>query len=344
MAMDEAPPFWWTKAGWQAWGLSVPSWLYGRVSARRMNMPASASISVPVVCIGNFIAGGAGKTPTTIALAKKALEMGLQPGVLSRGHGGGINVPTIVELGNHDARDVGDEPLLLAETCMTVVAANRIEGARLLVENGAQIIFMDDGFQNPTLHKDFSIAVVDARRGVGNGFVHPAGPIRVPLSEQMPKADTVLVIGEGEGADKVVRIAAKHAKPVQLATVSILDCEDLRNKSVIAFAGIADPEKFYASLRQAGATIMDRVSFGDHHQFRDEEIQDLINRAKLKKLALVTTAKDFVRLPRNSEVARQLASMTRVAHIELQFEDPKFAERVIDKATKSALDRSISEI
>lgn len=341
MALQEAPPFWWRRPNWQALLLSPLAWVYGRISARRMELPPTDFVSVPVICVGNFIAGGAGKTPTVLALAAKAKSMGLNPGLLSRGHGGGINVATVVDLSKHDSRDVGDEPLLLARQATTVISANRPAGARLLLEAGCDLIIMDDGFQNPVLFKDYSLVVVDARRGIGNGFNHPAGPLRVPISRQFPFVSAMLVIGEGDAASKVIRRAAKSAKPIELAKTAIKDRQRLNGKWLFAYAGIADPGKFFDSLLLAGAELIDRRAFGDHHHYHDDEIKELLGKAKLQKLTLVSTTKDIARLQGLGNLQQKLVEETDVIEIELVFEDPGFAERVINKAIASAEERSI---
>ena len=341
MALQEAPPFWWQKPGWQAVFLSPFSWIYGRVSARRMELPASEFVSVPVICVGNFVAGGAGKTPTVLALVKCAKAMKMKPGILSRGYGGGVSVTTLVNLKRHNSRDVGDEPLLLAKAATTVVSIDRPAGAHLLMEKGCDLIIMDDGFQNPSLYKDFCVVVVDAMRGIGNGFTHPAGPLRVPISRQLPFADAVLVIGEGEGAGKVIRLAAKSAKPIQLAKVAIKNQGRFKGKWLLAYAGIGDPQKFFSSLELAGAEIVERRIFGDHHHFHDDEMEELMAKAKKQRLSLVSTSKDMARLKGHGKISQKLVRQTDVAEIELTFDDPKFAERLITKAVNSASQRII---
>jgi len=340
MAIQESPPFWWQNPGWQAYLFSPVSWVYGRISARRMEIPPSDFVRVPVICIGNFIAGGAGKTPTVLALVKVAISMKLKPGILSRGYGGGVEVATLVDLKKHDSRDVGDEPLLLAQEAKTVVSVDRPAGARMLVEAGCNIIFMDDGFQNPKLHKDHCLIVVDAKRGIGNGFTHPSGPLRVPISRQLPLADTVLVIGEGEGADKVIRLTAKCAKPIELASVMIKDKGRLKGKRVFAFAGIADPQKFFSDLLSAGADIVKQQAFGDHHHYHEDEIRDIIDRAESQDLRLVSTSKDICRLTGLGKWPQKLIEKTDNIEIELVFENPEFVRRIISNAIESAEQRN----
>lgn len=335
MALQEAPPFWWKKPGWQAWLLSPFSWIYGRVSKARLTYVTPVRIAAPVICIGNFIAGGGGKTPTCIAFASTAKQMGLNPGLLSRGHGGAVTTPTLVDLVKHNAHDVGDEPLLLAQAAPTVVSSNRVDGANLLIAQGCDLIIMDDGFQNPSLFKDQTVAVVDSGRGIGNGYTHPAGPLRLPVSHQLPMADSILIVGKQNGADKLIRKAAKQAKPIAQAIIRVLAPEKIAGKWVLAYAGIADPGKFYRSVESTGAKIMERQDFGDHHHFLDDEIEELLAKAKVGKMQLVSTAKDKVRLEGKPGLFQQLLEATHILEIGMDFEDPAFIERTIKAAIKS---------
>ncbi len=343
MALDEAPPFWWRRHAWQAWAMSPLAWFYGRVSGRRMAAEPAASVAVPVICVGNFIAGGAGKTPVVQALAGHAAHAGFTPGILTRGYGGGIVAPTIVDPKRHDSRDVGDEPIAHAATATTVVSANRAAGARLLLDAGCDLIIMDDGFQSPNLAKDYSIAVVDAVRGLGNGFAHPAGPLRAPLSVQMARADVTLVMGTGSGADKAIRVCARHGKPVEHARVLIKGRTKLKGMKVLAYAGIGDPDKFFDSLEAAGADVVERRAFGDHHLYVEEEIRELLDAAKHAKVQLVTTTKDAARLAGLGKWHDRLFKASRVIEIELAFEDPAFPDRALRTAAKRAERRLAAE-
>lgn len=340
-AMDEAPPFWWTRPGPLAWALSPLSLLWGSGAARRMEMPPSASVGIPVLCIGNFIAGGAGKTPTALALARAARQRGRIPGFLSRGYGGRMTGPALVDPDRHRAIDVGDEPLLLAANAMTAISADRPAGADLLAANGCDFLIMDDGFQNPALEKDYSLVVVDARRGIGNGFAIPAGPLRAPLGRQLGMADAVLVIGEGSGADKVIRSAARRAKPVHRAAMRPLSREAFKGKWFLAFAGIADPQKFFDSLKACGAELFEMRGFPDHHPYSEEEAGELLEKAEFNKVALVTTAKDMARMRGAGGVVEKLAEAAQLFEVELEFEDPRVPALVVDATLSRAEQRML---
>ncbi|MEK1926300.1 MAG: tetraacyldisaccharide 4'-kinase [Rhizobium giardinii] len=339
--VSEAPPFWWTKADWRARGLWPFSWIYGRLSGWRMDHARRASVPVPIICVGNFTVGGAGKTPTAIALARAARQRGLKPGFLSRGYGGSLDVTTVVDLAHHRARDVGDEPLLLAREGLAVVCRRRVEGARRLVAEGADLIIMDDGFQSARLTFDFSLLVIDSRRGIGNGFLIPAGPVRAPLGHQIRHASALLKIGNGERADALIRRAARAGKQIYEANVTHLDDGGLREMPVLAWAGIADPEKFFRTVRETGAVLAESRSFPDHHHFSEDEIADLLDHAAAKGYQLVTTAKDMVRLERGFGRAAELMEKSRVIDVEVRFDDPGSPRKIIDAALTAARARRL---
>jgi tetraacyldisaccharide 4'-kinase len=252
---SEAPPFWWENADWRALLLTPFSALYGFAAEQRLKSAKSPKIDLPVICVGNFTIGGGGKTPTVLALAKHALAMGLKPGILTRGYGGSEKGPHLVDETKDSADHVGDEPLLMSFTAPVVVARNRLKGAELLKRHGCDLIIMDDGFQSARLHADCNLLVVDARRGIGNGHVIPAGPLRAPLLAQMRKTDALLVIGKADRAEPVVRAAARAAKPVFGAEIKWDDEATIKGRRFLAFAGLADPDKFFDTLQSSGAWV-----------------------------------------------------------------------------------------
>lgn len=306
-----------------------------------MDHARRASVPVPVICVGNFTVGGAGKTPTAIALAQAARQRGLKPGFLSRGYGGSLDVTTVVDPAHHRARDVGDEPLLLAREGLAVICRKRVEGARRLVAEGADIIIMDDGFQSARLTFDFSLLVIDSRRGIGNGFLIPAGPVRAPIPQQIRHASALLKIGNGDRADALIRRSARAGKQIYAANVEHLDDGGLKDVQVLAWAGIADPEKFYRTVRETGAVIAETRSFPDHHHFSEDEIADLIDHAAAHGYQLVTTAKDMVRLEPEHGRAGELMEKSRVIEVEVRFDDPGSPAKIIDAAVKAARIRNL---
>ncbi|WP_026381349.1 tetraacyldisaccharide 4'-kinase [Afifella pfennigii] len=290
-----APSFWWRKGAWQAAALSPFGFAYGLVAGARMRR-AGAAAPKPVLCIGNFVLGGAGKTPLCLAIGALAQRHGLRPGFLTRGYGGAEAGPLRVDLRKHSAEEVGDEPLLLAERAVTVVARDRVAGARALAEAGVDLIVMDDGFQNPSLNKDVSLIVVDGARGLGNGGVFPAGPLRAPLAAQLDLADAVLVMGEGEPGEAAAGRARAAGLPVFSAALRPSGAADWAGAPLLAFAGIAAPQRFFASLQAAGASIGERRAFADHHPYSEADAQALLELAEARGLVPVTTEKDAVRL------------------------------------------------
>jgi tetraacyldisaccharide 4'-kinase len=311
------PAFWWRPPGWAAALLSQAGSIYGGIAARRMERTGREA-GVPVVCIGNLTVGGAGKTPTAIAVAQILAAAGRRPFLLSRGYGGALKGPVRVDLVSHRALDVGDEPLLLARVAPTIVARDRVAGAAAARAEGSHAIVMDDGFQNPTLHKTLAIVVVDADRGIGNGAVCPAGPLRAPLPVQLRHAHAVLVIGAGAQAEPVAEAARALLLPVFRGRLvpDARALETLRRRPVLAFAGIGHPEKFFATLSEAGVKVRDRLAFPDHHRFRRGEALDLIARAERDGLVLVTTEKDFARLS-GADDLKALAGVARVLPVKL---------------------------
>ena len=333
--MSEAPPFWFRPRGALAHALSPLGRVYGGVVARRMGRPPTARVDATIVCVGNLVVGGAGKTPTAIALAELARSRGRRPGFLSRGYGGSARVPTLVT-SDLTARTVGDEPLMLAERHPTIVSPDRPAGAEALVSEGVDLVVMDDGFQNPSLHKDLSLLVVDARRGLGNGLVMPAGPLRAPLAAQVRRADALVVIGRGPDARPAIRAAARRALPILRADIAVRNAEAVRGERVIAFAGIGDPEKFFATLDHAGAEVVERRPFPDHHAFRDEDAAELLDVAARERALLVTTEKDAARMRHARGRVGELSERVTVLSVAVTFEDEARALRLLDKAIDRA--------
>jgi tetraacyldisaccharide 4'-kinase len=292
-----APSFWWQNRFSLLASLLRPvSLIYGAVAGSRMRKQG-ARADLPIICIGNFTAGGAGKTPTALAVAEFLDAAGENPSFLSRGYGGTLKGPVQVQP-HHKAMEVGDEPILLAAMAPTIVSADRPAGARLAYEIGATVLIMDDGLQNPSLRKDCAIAIVDGATGIGNGLPLPAGPLRAPMEAQWPMIDAVLVIGEGEAGNAVARQAALLNKRVfkgRLVPDPKL-AEKLNGQRVLAFAGIGRPEKFFDTLRNCGAIVEEPRAFPDHHPYNRSDLGSLRREAQERGVQAVTTEKDFVRI------------------------------------------------
>ena len=311
-----APGFWWEKPGVAAALLSPLARIYGAVAERRLKQRGE-NAGIPVVCIGDPTVGGAGKTPTAIAVARLLIAADRRPMFLTRGYGGTLAGPLMVGA-PHTAAQVGDEPLLLARVAPTIVARDRVAGARHAREKGAGFIVMDDGFQNPSLAKDLSILVVDGVRGIGNGHVIPSGPLRAPFHAQLNRAQLLLILGEITGASPVAIGAGQREFPLIRAVLEPDRevVESLQGKRVLAFAGIGHPEKFFATLVAAGIEVPVRRAFPDHHRYRADEAAALISEAEKNNLELVTTEKDLVRMQGDAGVA-QLAAHARAIPVSL---------------------------
>jgi len=314
----KAPGFWWQEPGIAAALLAPVAAIYGAIAARRLAQGGRRA-ELPVICVGNPTVGGAGKTPTAIAIARLLIAAGERPMFLTRGYGGRLAGPVMVEP-THSAAQVGDEPLLLARVAPTVVAEERVSGARFAKAHGAGVIVMDDGFQNPSLIKDLAVLVVDAR-GIGNGRVVPAGPLRAPLEPQLARASALLVVGAGapapiESAARERGVAVFHGalEPDAGAVAA------LRGRKILAFAGIGDPEKFFATLEQAGIDAPVRRGFGDHHRYTAAEARALIRAAEQGKLDLLTTEKDLARLKDDATVAT-LAERARALPVTMKIDE-----------------------
>lgn len=292
------PPAFWqnppSAPGIAARALQPLGFLYGAATARRVAREGYRA-SVPVICIGNLNVGGTGKTPATLALLARVKGAH----VVSRGYGGALEGPVLVDPMRHAAAQVGDEPLLLAAFAPTWVAKDRATGVKAAEAAGAKLVLLDDGFQNPSVHKDLSLIVVDAERGFGNGLCLPAGPLREPVATGLARAQALLSIGGADAQAQFVQdwgpmIRVPHLRgmltPLQMGM-------DWRGERVLAFAGIGHPDKFFATLRSEGAEIVKAVSLDDHQPLSDTLLRRLEAEAAGLGAQLVTTEKDQVRLP-----------------------------------------------
>lgn len=326
--MAPREPSWWysEREGIASLLLSPAAAIYGAAAVARYWNGRQERAPRPVICIGNFTAGGSGKTPVTIAIAELVERMGFAPWTLSRGYGGALTGPVVVDPGKHRASDVGDEPLLLARHASAVVSRDRARGARLIGERSPQnaVILMDDGLQNGAIAKRLSIAIVDRARGFGNGRVIPAGPLRAPLRSQAAFADALLINGRPDTplqAD-AASFAERAGKPVFLAwPVARGDIDQWRGKRVVAYAGIANPGRFFDLLQRLGADVVARRAFADHQSFSASDAEALLALARAETATLVTTEKDHVRLSGGRGALADLATSSTPLAIKMQFAD-----------------------
>jgi tetraacyldisaccharide 4'-kinase len=275
---------------------------------------------VPVICVGNLVAGGSGKTPVVLALAASIAATGVAVHVVTRGYGGRLGGPVRVDPAQQDAEAVGDEALLLAACAPCWVARDRAAGVREAVAAGAGAILLDDGFQNPAIEKDLSLVVVDAEYGFGNNRLIPAGPLREPVATGLARANAIVLLGSGVEPEGVREAGC----PIFRAHLEPVDGERfVADVQIVAFAGIGRPEKFFASLRTVGATLVAAYPFPDHHRFSDAEIARLRHEAERADARLVTTAKDWVRLP------RRLRGGIEVLEVEIRWHDPAAVAQLV---------------
>jgi len=295
-----APLFWYNKPsapGWQAQVLKPVGALYATATKTRLRRGQPYRATVPVICIGNINVGGTGKTPTAIAMTERLLAAGHTPHLVSRGYGGSLPGPIRVDPNHHRSDEVGDEPLLLAAFSPTWVAKDRAAGVRAAEKAGADVILLDDGFQNPSVFKDISVVVVDAYRGFGNGQVIPAGPLREPVPIGLQRADAVLSIGPSD-AQSAFKQDWSFETPHLVGQVHpLLTGMPWKDLPVLAFAGIGHPEKFFKTLEAVGAKIVKKHALEDHEPLTDALMQRLEHDAKTHTAQLVTTEKDAARLP-----------------------------------------------
>jgi tetraacyldisaccharide 4'-kinase len=290
-----APRFWQDQPGWKARLLAPAAALYGSIAAKRM-MGAAPQPPIPVLCVGNYTLGGSGKTPVAIALAAVARAEGFKPGFLSRGHGGTNRTVRLIDPATETAASAGDEPMLLAAHAPAAIGADRLAACALLVQAGCDFAIMDDGFQSRSLAPAFSLLVVDAQLGIGNGLVFPAGPLRAPLDVQTLKTDALCVVGTGHAADGVIRAAARAGKPVIPVELKPLAARKLKGAKLYAFAGIGHPDKFFRTVQAAGGLLVGKRRFPDHHVYSEADAVTMLAEARALEAQIITTQKDAIRL------------------------------------------------
>ncbi len=307
-------PEFWTRDGVAARLLSPFGQAVAAAGRARRGLTIPYRAPLPVVCVGNLVAGGAGKTPVALSLGAELTRSERRVHFLSRGHGGRERGPLRVDRDRHVARDVGDEALLLAAVAPTWIARDRTAGCRAAAAAGAEIVVMDDGFQNPSLVKDLSLLVIDGGYGFGNRRVQPAGPLREPLRSGLARADAAVLIGRD--ATGVAPLLGARLKPWHARLVPGPEADRLVGRRLVAFAGIGRPAKFFDTLREIGAEVIDGRGFPDHHRYTADEIMTICEAAAAADAIPVTTAKDWVRLP---EAARPMVERLTVT---LEWDDP----------------------
>ena len=316
------PPEFWRHPGPLPALLAPLGQLFDGAGRLRFALARPVRMPVPVLCIGNLVVGGAGKTPVTLAVAARLRARGCAAHILSRGYGGRLRGPVRVDPARHDAADVGDEPLLLAAAAPTWIARDRVAGARAAVADGAALIVMDDGFQNPALAKTVSWLVIDGGYGFGNGRLMPAGPLRESVARGLARASVAVLLGADtcgiESALNGLTLLRGRLVPDAGAVARFA------GRRIVAFAGIGRPEKFFDTLRSVGADLVDCRAFPDHHPYRAADLAAIRERARAQNAAIVTTEKDAVRLP------RELRAEVDVLTVQVRWDDEAALDRLLD--------------
>lgn len=316
-----APGFWNKEGGAVPRLLNPLSRLFAAATERRMAQPGWRA-PVPVICCGNATVGGAGKTTLALELGRRLSARGVAVHFIIRGYGGKAKGNRRVIPGD-TAATVGDEALLLNEVAPTWIGGDRAASARSAIAQGARVLVMDDGLQNPTLERDLAILLVDGATGFGNGQVMPAGPLREPVAAAAARCHAAVIIGDDktDAIDQIpVDLPILRAKlrpgPEMLA---------LAGRRVIAFAGIASPDKFFNSLAEAGALLVGRAAFADHHPFAPAEVSYLLDQATKLEAVAVTTPKDAVRLPPD------LRQRVLITGVDLEWQRPQQIDALLNK-------------
>ena len=314
----------WSRKGAVSTMLLPVSSLYGLGTALRTGRAPRYTPPVPALCVGNLTAGGAGKTPVVLSLAQLTRDRGRRPFAVSRGYGGRLAGPVRVDPALHTAREVGDEPLLLAGTLPTVVARDRAAGARAAVDAGADILLLDDGHQNPAVAKALSLVVVDGGFGFGNGRIIPSGPLREPVGRGLARADAVVVLGN-DSAGAIAR-CRREAGGLPLLEARFVPAEEamaLHGRRVVAFAGIGRPDKFFDTVKEIGADLAEAMAYPDHYPFPETEIMFICELAQERGAIPVCTEKDYMRLPPDARL------MVTPVPVTLEWRDPDALDRLL---------------
>jgi tetraacyldisaccharide 4'-kinase len=299
-------PEFWARRGLLSSLLQPLAWSYQAGAAARRRWTRAERLALPVLCVGNLVAGGAGKTPVVLSLAARLRDEGERVHIISRGYGGSLAGPIRVDPARHTSAEVGDEALLLAEAAPAWIARDRAAAGRAAAKAGAALLLLDDGLQNPSFAKDLSLLVIDGAYGFGNGRMLPAGPLREALAAGLARADGVVLMGEDEAG-----IATRlRGRPLLRARLVAEEPRRFAGRPVLGFAGIGRPAKFFATLEETGARIIARHGFADHHRYQEAELQSLAREAEAAGATLVTTAKDWARL---SPAWRERVEVLRVS-------------------------------
>ena len=323
----KAPGFWYAKPPSVLGALLSPfGCLYGAATALRQRKGPAIDTGLPVICVGNLTAGGAGKTPVVIDILHRLAARGAHPQVISRGYGGAApTTPHRVDPATDDAAAVGDEPLMIASSAPVWITADRPAAAEAARGTGADALVLDDGFQDPSLKKNLSLVVADGRHGFGNGFMIPAGPLRETVRAGLARADALVIMGDDAwGLADAVRRFGPPGLPVLTARVRPgPEVAEIAKDLCLAFAGIGHPDKFFQTLMDHGCRLAGHRAFPDHHPYSRADLDGLRRRAEALKARLVTTEKDVQRIPREAREGIEVLTIT------LEWDDEAALDRLL---------------
>ena len=327
--MLKAPKFWYNKKNTIYSNALFPLSLLFRLGTKIRNIINYTYKSpLPIICIGNIVIGGAGKTPVALKIGKMLIKAGYNPHFVSKGYAGIIKKNILVESW-HSAKSVGDESLLLAEVAPTWIGIDRNESIKLANNKGSDCIVMDDGFQNPTIYKDFSIVVVNASQGFGNKRVIPSGPLRESINRGMSRTNLVILIGEK--TKELEKLIPSHIPTISAKFNINNQSKIFKGQKITAFAGIAYPKKFFDSLREQGAKIVKEVTYPDHHIFDENDLLSLVEIANKTQSILVSTQKDFIRIPKSYR------SLVNTLEGEIVFENEDLIKEILSNVIENHL-------
>ncbi len=285
-------PIFWKKKRLLSFILIPFSYLYYLVHIFFSKIKKEVKIGIPIICIGNATIGGSGKTPIVIKLRSLLKKKIANIFVLTRGYKGLLKGPSLVN-NNHSFIDVGDEAILHLKSGKTCISKNKIEGANFCKKNDANLIILDDGLQSKSIKKDISILVIDGNYGFGNNRLFPAGPLRETIKKTLKKCDAILIIGKINFNNQDFIFDKKKI----FFAKKVMKIKKLKYKKLIAFSGLGNNQNFFDGLKNLGFHLFKFIEFPDHHKYQEKEIKEIIDLAKFEKLSIVTTMKDFIRVP-----------------------------------------------
>jgi len=325
----KAPKFWYLKKDTILSNSLYPLSLLFRFGTKIRNLVSKKNKSpLPTICVGNIVVGGAGKTPVALKIGELLIKSGYKPHFISKGYAGLTKISTLVKSW-HSATSVGDESILLSEVAPTWVGNDRIKSSILAKNQGGDCLIMDDGFQNPSIQKDFSIIVINSEQEFGNRRVMPSGPLRESINRGLSRTNLVIVIGNP--SKEIKKIVPDHIPIIESKFEIKKENKSFKGQKIVAFAGIAYPEKFFNSLKDQGANIIKEISYPDHHIYNENDLLSLVETANKTQSILVSTKKDYVRIPKSYR------SLVNTLEGEIIFKDEQLLREILSNVIENQI-------